>query len=323
MPATVTHACFAKDVFDILPEGIKNRIDCSRIKTFGQGPDPFMFYNLFSLCPGKKIRLFSSYMHNNKSQDFFINLINCIKDNDLQNDMDICSFLAGFICHYALDSTVHPYIIYKTGVFDKKKRNTYKYNCIHHFMEKFIDNDLIKRRENCDPYTFRLDKYCFNNRPFSKDLNNILNITFDKTFNIKNIDKIYFKSLKQMKTYLYLFSRDPSGIKKNMYKLIDTFTSNKTFRFECISYHYPLDDKHNYLNLDHKLWRNPCFYNNVSDESFVDLYLKSIKFAKVLICASFDYIENKDIDLTKIFTNLSYLTGLDCDYKDIPKFFEF
>ena len=60
-----------------------------------------------------------------------------------------------------------------------------------------------------------------------------------------------------------------------------------------------------------------------STESFVDLYLKAIKLAKVLICASFDYLNNKDIDLEKIFTNNSYVTGLDCELKKELKYFEF
>ena len=51
--------------------------------------------------------------------------------------------------------------------------------------------------------------------------------------------------------------------------------------------------------------------------------LKAIKQAKTIICASFDYIDGKDIDLEKIFTNLSYITGLNCDEKKELKYFEF
>ena len=79
MPATITHAYFAKDVFEILPNNIKNTIDCSRIKMFGQSMDALMFYNLFSILPGKKIRDFCGYFHRNNSQEYFINLINYIK----------------------------------------------------------------------------------------------------------------------------------------------------------------------------------------------------------------------------------------------------
>lgn len=323
MPATITHAYFAKDVFDILPEKIKNKINCSRIKMFGQSMDSLMFYNLFSLLPGKKVRDFSHYFHKNKSQDFFINTINYIKENNLKDDIDVASYLAGTICHYVLDSTIHPYVIYKTGNFDKKQPNTYKYNNVHLFMETFIDNDMIKRREKSNPYKFPIGRFCFNTKSFSNDLNSVIDYGFKKTFDINNMSKIYFKSVKQMKRSLILFRKDSTGFKKNFYKLVDTFTSKKTFRFEAISYHYPLKDKHNFLNSNHKLWRNPTTYNLTSTESFVDLYLKSIKLAKVLICASFDYINGKNIELEKIFINNSYVTGLNCDLNKELKYFEF
>ena len=75
MPATITHAFFAKDVYDILPEDLTNKIDLDRLKTFGQSVDSLMFYNLFSVFPGKDIRKFQVYFHDNNSQDFFINLL--------------------------------------------------------------------------------------------------------------------------------------------------------------------------------------------------------------------------------------------------------
>ena len=323
MPATVAHAYFSKDVFDILPSNIKNKIDCSRIKMFGQSMDSLMFYNLFSILPGKNIRKFSSTFHNEKSQEYFINLVKSIKSHNLENDMDVCSYLAGMICHYVLDSTMHPYIIYKTGVFDKHKRNTFKYNHIHEFMEIFLDNDMVLRREKSNPYKFRLDKFCFNTRKFSFGLNTVIKDSFKKTFGVDKMDKIYFKSLKQMKNNLYFFRRDPNGLKLFFYKILDTITTRKVFRFEAISYHHPLKDKHNYLNSNHEVWRNPVIYNMTSSESFVELYLKAIKSAKVIICASFDYLDGKDIDLEKIFDNTSYVTGLNCDEKKELKYFEF
>ena len=100
MPATITHAYFSKDVFDILPNNIKNVIDCSRIKMFGQSMDSLMFYNLFSVLPGKKIRSFCNEFHQNKTQEYFVNLIKYIKENNLATDMDVYSYLAGMICQY-------------------------------------------------------------------------------------------------------------------------------------------------------------------------------------------------------------------------------
>lgn len=323
MPATVVHAYFAQDLNDILPKEIKNKLDVNRLKTFGQSIDSLMFYNLFSILPGKKIRDFQKYFHTNKTQEFFINLINYIKENDYTEDIDVNSFLVGTICHYVLDSTVHPYIYYKTGYFNKNDKSTYKYNNVHTFMETFLDNDMIKRRESINPYKFNISKFSFDTSKFSNELNDTIKYTFKKTFDVDNMDKIYYKSLKQMRSAILIFRQDRYGIKKFFYKLADTFTSRRVFRFEAISYHYPLNDKHNFLNENHKSWRNPCDYNLTSEESFLDLYLRALKLAKVMICASFDYINGKDIELKKIFVNKSYITGLDCELDKELKYFEF
>lgn len=322
MPATITHAFFAKDVYDILPNDIRKNLEIDRCKMFSQSTDSLMFYNLFSLLPGKEIRDFQSYFHKRQSQEFFINLLRYTKDNKFK-DKDVYSFIVGFICHYALDTTVHPYIIYRTGIFKKGVPSTYKYNNVHTFMETFIDNDMVRRREKTNPYMFDIGKFCFDLKPFSKSLDKTINYTFYNTFKLKEMAEVYYKSLKQMKMALVLFRRDPYGIKKNIYKLVDTFTSKRTFRFEAISYHYPLEDKHNFLNSNHQMWRNPTTYDMTSTESFVDLYLKAIKLAKVLICASFDYLNDKDIDLEQIFTNNSYVTGLNCDLNKELKYFDF
>ena len=323
MPATVVHAYFSQDVYDILPNTIKNKLNVERLRTFGQSTDALMFYNLFNILHGKKVRSFQKYFHTNKTQEFFINLINYIKENNYINDSDVCSFLVGAICHYVLDSTIHPYIFYKTGYFNKNDKSTYKYNNVHAFMETFLDNDMIKRRENINPYKFKIGKFCLYTKVFSKELDDTLDKVFEQTFEFKNMSKIYSKSLKQMKRAIVVFRQDQFGVKKFFYKLADTFTSKKTFRFEAISYHYPIQDRHNFLNENHKIWRNPTTYDMTSTESFLDLYLRSLKLAKVIVCASFDYITGKEIDLEKVFNNNSYITGLNCLLEKELKYFEF
>ena len=322
MPATVVHSFFAKDVYDILPTEINQKLNLKRCKMFGQSTDSLMFYNLFSIMPGKDIRKFQSYFHSHKTRDFFLNLLHYIHDNNIE-DVDTYSFLVGFICHYALDSTLHPYIIYKTGIFNKRNPNTYKYNNIHAFMEGFLDNDMIKRRYKTNPYEFDFVNFCFDLRPFSTALNKSIHYSFYNTFKLQHMNSIYYKSLKQMKTALLLFRKDPHGIKKNINKTIDTVTPRSAYRFEPVSYHISLKDQHNYLNSNHSLWRNPTTYDMTSTESFIDLYLKAIKQAKVLVCASFDYLSGKDIDLEQVFSNISYVTGLDCNLKKELKYFEF
>lgn len=322
MPATITHSYFMKDLYEVLPNSITSKIDLNRSKMFAQSTDSIMFYNLLSIKPSHNLRKFQYYFHTHKTNDFFINLLDYVKEHNI-DDKDTYSFIVGFITHFVLDSNIHPYIIYKTGFFDKKKKETYKYNGIHHFMETFLDNDLIKRRENTDPYKFNISKFCFDTKKFSNDLNNTIDYTFYTTFNIKNMSYKYYRSLKQMKTYLRIFRMDRFGIKKFFYKIIDTFTPRSMFRFEAVSYHLPLEDKHNYLNNNHTMWKNPVDDNITSTESFVDLYLRSLEEARNISIKIFEYLNGKDIDLKSLFLNKSYVSGLDCDIEKELKYFEF
>lgn len=323
MPATVTHAYFSNDVYDILPNQIKERISLSRIKMFGQGTDPLMFYHLFSVKPGKKIRLMQRVCHRQHTRDFFCQFIEDIKKSHLEEDSDVCSFLCGFICHYVLDSTIHPFVIYKTGNFDKHNKVTYKYNNLHLFMETYLDNHLIRKREHQNPYSFSIVKYSFDLAPFSSGLNQVIHSSFDKVYHVSNMDSIYYQALKDMKFSLRVFRQDRFGIKKFFYKLADTFTPRRCFRFEAISYHYTMHPAYDFLNFKHRLWRNPTTYSITSHDSFYDLYIKSLKLAKKIIEDTFDYLSGQDVDLNSVFKNLSYTTGLDCDeYKEL-KYFEF
>ena len=323
MPATVTHAYFSNDVYDILPNQIKERISLSRIKMFGQGTDPLMFYHLFSVKPGKKIRLMQRVCHRQHTRDFFCQFIEDIKKSHLEEDSDVCSFLCGFICHYVLDSTIHPFVIYKTGNFDKHNKVTYKYNNLHLFMETYLDNHLIRKREHQNPYSFSIVKYSFDLAPFSSGLNQVIHSSFDKVYHVSNMDSIYYQALKDMKFSLRVFRQDRFGIKKFFYKLADTFTPRRCFRFEAISYHYTMHPAYDFLNFKHRLWRNPTTYSITSHDSFYDLYIKSLKLAKKIIEDTFGYLSGQDIDLNSVFKNLSYTTGLDCDEHKELKYFEF
>ena len=125
MPSSITHGYFALDVLDKLENKYIKYIDKELLKAFGQGPDPLYFYNLATLSKGKYIRNnYPELLHNYKTKNFFITLIKEIKERKLEKNKQTISFLYGFICHYALDTTIHPYILYKTGIYNKNQKET-------------------------------------------------------------------------------------------------------------------------------------------------------------------------------------------------------
>lgn len=96
------------------------------------------------------------------------------------------------------------------------------------------------------------------------------------------------------------------------------------FPFSTISYHVSLTDKRNYLNNDHTKWNHPCLKREKYEDSFDELYDKSLKESLSIIKKVNYYIKDtKKVDLNKVFKNLSYKTGKDCDKDYELKYFEF
>ena len=323
MPATFFHAYHGENVYNLLSDEVKDKINLDRMKTFAQGTDPMMFYNLISIFPGKSIRKYQKICHNTKTRDFFIELINNIKCNNY--DEDSFSFLCGYICHYVLDSTFHPYIIYKSGQFNKNDKETFKYNGKHAIMEAFLDNYIIESFLNLNSNTFRVDKYALYTKRFSNNLNVLLNNSFKNVYNFENMDKYYYKAICQMKRDIYLGRYDSIGFKRCIYKLVDFITPKYFFCFESVSYYQKISKEvsDSYLNVSKKIWHYPSDYNKKSNKNFDELYNSALNEAKRLIEISYKYINGENIDLNKYFTNKSFLTGIDCNIKKKIKYFEY
>ena len=324
MPATITHSYFANDLYDVLPIGLKKLLmdDKQKLRTFAQSTDPLIFYNLLSK-KDKKIRDFQGYFHTNKTLEFFTNLINYIKYNNYYKNSEIMAFLYGFLSHYILDSKMHPFIFYKTGLFNEDDPTTYKYRNKHEYMENFLDNYLIKQKEGICPYEFKFYNFWYSKEPFSKELTEVIDYTFKETFNIEHFSKYYYKALNDMYKSLKYLRYDKYGIKMFIYKSIDKLTSDKTFKLQAISYHTNLKDENNYLNANHSTWTHPSLKREKHNESFIELYSIALKDAKKMITDVNSYFKDtKKINLTNVFKNYSYLTGKNCNNKNKLKYFE-
>lgn len=325
MPSTVTHSYFIMDIYDRLP--IKRKIflkeNKENLKVFAQSTDPLNFYFSLNLKKGAKVRNFAYYFHTHKTREFLITLTNYIKYNYYTNRPEVIAYLYAMISHYVMDSTIHPYVYYKTGQFRKNDRETYKYNGKHHEFETAIDKYLIKIRENILPYKYKHYKYSFNIDSMSKELKEVINFSYKEAFNISKMNTVMLKSIKNMKLAFKVLRYDPWGIKSNIYQMIDKITSSRALKIKFASYHYTIKDI-DYLNNEHKTWYNPTTKRKKYNSSFIDLYILSLEKALNIIKNIDLYLyEDKKINLEKLFGNVSYATGVDLDKNQELKYFEF
>ena len=104
MPDIVLHNEMATRVLERLDKKILIRIDVSVFRYGVMAPDAYMSYRFFLPHFRHGINRRGAIMHEKKCGDFLIGLAhNCHDDKDF-------SILCGFICHFALDSTLHPLI---------------------------------------------------------------------------------------------------------------------------------------------------------------------------------------------------------------------
>ena len=324
MPATVTHAFFAEDIYDKLDYKYKEIIKNDKMSflMFSQSMDSMMFYNLLNLKTEKTLKNFSHTFHTKNVNKYFYNLIHYIKSKHYYNDSQTLAYLYGHICHYCLDTTIHPFIFYKTGLFNKKDKSTFKYNALHNYIETFIDNTMLTKR-GYSLKKFNFKNFCFDHKPFSNELKDTINYSFYKTYHISNMGNIYYKSLKQMDYCLQLFRIDHYGIKKAIYKFCEIFTPKKFMKFSCISY-YNVLDHNDYLNNKKKNWCYPVNTSIKSNKSFFELYDSALDNAlEIIKQVNMYFFNNKAIDTDSLFLNKNYLTGIDCNSKLKQKYFEF
>lgn len=321
MPLITTHNYFAKDVFNKSKKEITNtfREKQNLYELFAQGFDPFIFYEFFKI---KKYDL-QKYCHYNETDTFFLNLIKYIKQKKLENNPTILASLYGHLTHYMLDSTAHPYIVYKTGEYEKEKPETLKYNGKHNKMEMEIDAYFYEQKEQKPFKNFKIQKYLITKENFDKDLLNLLNEVYEETFPIPNGGDKYQKGCKNM-YYAYKFLIvDQTGIKKFFYHLFDKITPKKEGVYENYSNHITNIDTA-ILNKEHHTWHNP-WNNEPNTKSFFDLYNDALENCIVLFEATYNFLQNKitEEEYKKVLKDKSYVTGLSWHSKGDMKYLEF
>lgn len=322
MPLITTHNYFANDVFSKTNSNITKTFQEKKniYELFAQGTDPFIFYECFR--PKK-----SDYQHLCHTQNtdiFFLRFIKKIKEKKLTQNPLVLASLYGQLTHYILDSTIHPYVVYKTGFYNKKDKNTLKYNGLHNQFELQLDAYLYEQREKKAFKKFKIHKYLIAKEKWDMELIILLNEIYYEVYNIKNGGTKLQKGCHIMyNSYKYLIE-DKIGIKKKIYKLLDKMTPKKVGVYENFNSHVTKIDL-SILNQNHKIWYNPWDNSIKSKESFFDLYNKALEDCILLFEATHKFLNDQITEKAykDILKDKSYLTGLSWKLNKEIKYLEF
>ena len=110
MPAIITHHLFGTDVYGELASIIGSEDAARDAFLLGnQGPDPLLFLRVFPL--GAFVRKIGGLMHAERPSELLLTFHERFVDSRPADEADILrAYALGFLCHYLLDSAVHPLV---------------------------------------------------------------------------------------------------------------------------------------------------------------------------------------------------------------------
>jgi hypothetical protein len=280
MPNYKTHSIHGELVFKKITKKID--IELEEFKSYCIGPDSLILTDYKT----------TEKQHSHKTKEYFENLINLIKNNNLQYNKEVMAFLYGQLDHFVLDSVMHPLIYYMTE--NKKHKHKIK---AHGLVENWKDDYTSEK--------YNKKQMLYYKKWFIKDLKllELINKLYKKVYKSKNEGLKY--SFGMFATIMF-----DTLARTNALQIVPFIID----KINIGDFTYKQDYKRvlPYLNLKKKTWYNPET-GEKSNLSFDELWKKSIDIAIEIIDEINGYLyENKKINHPYILNDLSWNTGLPC-----------
>lgn len=277
-----------------------------------QGPDIFFYYLPSHIRASGNL---GSLTHKNRTGAFLCNLLKSRTLFPDYPDKNIASsYIAGFLGHYILDTTCHPYVYAKShyGTFE------HDYFSHHIYLEVDIDAELLAYYKNCAPSEFHPEDTIRLSRHERLVIASLLHYAYSRTYPeycfIRLSIHAAIRSMYRGVTLL----RDPSGRKKAFVRKIESKTVGHAGISPLIPsdfYTFTVDP----LNLRHFYWRNPWDITQHSNASFFELLDKArAEYTSILTMTEQFFsapprtpvYQKRLADLSTALGNKSYGSGL-------------
>ena len=312
MPNIITHTLFAQDIFNKVDQNTHDLFEprLQLLEIGSNGPDFLFFHglNLKDFYKSSDLRKAGNEFHGAHVNDFYhLALVSVRNESDVEIKKDMMTYVCGHLCHWALDSTTHPYVFYRTGTC-KGKSAWY-----HHRFESLLDAIMLKVKKECTIENFKFYEICDATKEQARAIARIYvpAIRALLGYDVKGHDIL--DSLSDWHFIESLFY-DASGKKIEGLKKFELLTNTDNLLSGYIVPNSP-EDSCDVINLLHNRWVHPCIDERVSTESFFDLYDKALLLAQEVIRLFLNAVENPDYerDLLNLIDDRNYNLGINED----------
>ena len=291
MPDPVVHVSFGREVLASLPEEVRDFIQPAPYAFALFGPDVWFLYKPFGRTESRGRR-----MHTTKPGLFLMSLLRRTGRSACRAEM--FSYFAGFCCHYALDSTTHPYIIHVTAEEHVFPRS-------HMSLEHALDAAVMKR-DGCWGTKHPVTNHYFPRLSLPDSMREDLDAVYESVYGWTGCWKDMNRSCRRYRQ-CFRIMENPRGLAVLLARLTKNPMLNSLMYSE--SFFHGRDPE----NEAHRTWHHPFDSTLISDESFPDLREKARQLAVRIITAAYRFLlygEGTDESLAALVGDRSYLSGL-------------
>ncbi len=270
MPACLTHRLFAEAVREKLPEDPE--LNRCAFAWGAQGPDFLFCHRYFPWMGKKNLRSYGNRLHEMNPVITLGAVREFLRGND---DPAYRSYAWGLLCHYALDSTAHPYInALADQLVSQRPRETR--TTMHGEIEGALDAIVLRRETGKLPSEVSLGAMFPKNEGVQR---RIARLYKDLVFRACGEDVSEAELFQAAKDAHLVFSclTDRTGLKKRFFDLAEAGGPHK-----IASHIVPLTERDDvdYANLQETEWQAGEI---VSSQSFFDLFDQALALAVELI----------------------------------------
>ena len=294
MPAIVAHDTFGKQAYELIREEVGSSKD--RVEAFllgNQGPDP-LFYVVADPTLSDWHRL-GNRLHREKTDEVLAAMkrsLAVLSDSDAEIGR---AYMLGFLCHYLLDSTVHPlvyaqeYALCDAGIAGLSRANG---DAVHATIECEFDEVMMSRHLNVTMAEWSPAKNILRaSRHVLKVVSTMYLYVSLEAFNDVPPAQLFLRSVKLFRAAETIFV-SPTGIKRRLAVKTEE-ALKKVSSFGSLSMHPIPMEESAFENNAHDTWIDPAT-GEERTECFENLYERAL--GRVRECADVMLAKGFDVD---------------------------
>lgn len=308
MPAFATHYLFFNELSDKIANEAQFDFNKDAAAIGTQGPDILFFHRAIPfLMHGKPLRKVGSALHRAKPSKIFDTMAQYCKTS---NEPDIAkSYAYGFIMHYALDRTCHPYVYAQQEKILSVKKHLHK-SSAHNIVELSADSFMLSKRANIrEVYEFDAAQTITQDKRVISEISKMLSYIIKEVLCNDVAPQQIIQAISDTARCQEIL-RDKSGNICTTAHIAESIFGSVTGYFKISALIKPkdLEIAQKYVNIERTTWRSPYDNTITRNESFEDLF----DFAKsdaIRLIDGFEDVLRCVANSAQVTNNISFLTG--------------